>query len=442
MVDNSPQISLSGSGGHKAAGEPNWLEHASAAKRGKTKNALGVFGKLFAGLRGEIHTPQGKADTEALAASPELQGGRGKKAKGDTLLAALRKGVDVKKQSTEELVAPRGRRTDKGGKGASPEEAAFAPFGTQSGPPLLFGAERGLESGEIAPGAAPSAALDAPLPETPRNDRPDFRKTDKASGISGGKAEDAASGSLRFPHIFHDGKTGEGAAESREGENVKRTGSKRKEKIPNVEISDLRSHVSPESFAGFPADGGAFIPERELILELRPAGEKNAAAGWNGGEQALSGEDGQSFQSLLAERLSGDLSSDIVKQAAIVLRDGGEGTIRLSLKPETLGKVKIHLEMAENKISGLIFVESEEALRAFQQEIHTLEQAFRDSGFSEASLDTAFGPGSGDQKKDGGEKPFYSDRFAASSYDESSQWSEMESAAYNGGGLSSVNMLV
>jgi hypothetical protein len=45
--------------------------------------------------------------------------------------------------------------------------------------------------------------------------------------------------------------------------------------------------------------------------------------------------------------------------------------------------------MAENKISGHIFVESEEALRAFEQEIHTLEQAFRDSGFEGATLSTA-----------------------------------------------------
>ena len=95
------------------------------------------------------------------------------------------------------------------------------------------------------------------------------------------------------------------------------------------------------------------------------------------------------FENVLARELKGNLSQDIVRNAQIIVRDGQEGTIRLSLKPAFLGDVKIHLEMVENKITGLIVLESNDALRAFERELAALEKAFRDSGFSEAKLSLA-----------------------------------------------------
>jgi hypothetical protein len=52
-----------------------------------------------------------------------------------------------------------------------------------------------------------------------------------------------------------------------------------------------------------------------------------------------------------------------------------------------MGNVKVRLEMTENKITGLIVVESDEALRAFQRELPVLEKAFKDSGFNETNLE-------------------------------------------------------
>jgi hypothetical protein len=134
-----------------------------------------------------------------------------------------------------------------------------------------------------------------------------------------------------------------------------------------------------------------------------------------------------------------------------MLRDGGEGTIRLSLKPESLGNVKIRLEMTDNKIAGQIIVESDEALRAFEQEIRALEQAFRESGFEGASLEMAVAAdggqnGAGGQWKEGEASPFFSERMAASIYDaasyedlpaEGSSWFTGSSA-----GQAQVNLLV
>jgi flagellar hook-length control protein FliK len=125
---------------------------------------------------------------------------------------------------------------------------------------------------------------------------------------------------------------------------------------------------------------------------------------------------------MLARELHQNLNGDIVRHASILLKDGGEGLIRLSLRPESLGNVKIRLEMAENKVTGHIVVESDEALRAFEREIHSLEQAFRDSGFEGANLDIAYAPAGGQDAqgrrwKEEEASPLLLNRLAASGYD-------------------------
>jgi flagellar hook-length control protein FliK len=209
-----------------------------------------------------------------------------------------------------------------------------------------------------------------------------------------------------------------------------------------VEVQDFRTQTGDE--AGTIAEHGLKSveeirggSEREIVVELHSSGERSEKSAETG--QKVQEGAGNSFEQLLARELRGDLSTDIVKQATIVLRDGGEGTIKLSLKPESLGKVKIHLEIAENRILGHIFVDNEEALRAFEQEIHTLEQSFRDSGF-EASLNAALDYQNGGQRwKEEMLQPFFSERFAAS-YEESSpmEFTGDFSAGY---GINAINVL-
>ena len=93
------------------------------------------------------------------------------------------------------------------------------------------------------------------------------------------------------------------------------------------------------------------------------------------------------LEEALAREIRGNLSTDIVRDATFIIRNGGEGTIRLSLHPASLGDVKIKLEMSENKIMGQIIVQTNEAFRAFEREISVLEQAFKDAGYSETSLE-------------------------------------------------------
>ena len=123
-------------------------------------------------------------------------------------------------------------------------------------------------------------------------------------------------------------------------------------------------------------------PEAEITVNLRGAEpDGGGGSGSSGGAKPAA-----SFESFLARELQQNLNGDIVRQAQVLLREGGEGTIRLSLKPESLGKVKIRLELAENKITGKIIVESGEALRAFEHEMDSLEQTFRGEGFDGANL--------------------------------------------------------
>ncbi|MDR2741125.1 MAG: flagellar hook-length control protein FliK [Treponema sp.] len=188
-------------------------------------------------------------------------------------------------------------------------------------------------------------------------------------------------------------------------------------------------------------DGGR---ETELTVELRPMGKTQAEISVDRENRPV-----QSFQNMLARELHENLNGDIVRHASVMLRDGGEGTIRLSLRPETLGSVKIRLEITENKIVGRIIVESDEAFKAFEQELHSLEQSFRDSGFDGASLEMAFASdGQGGRRQEEADNLF-SGRFAALRYDatvsgvsegpEETQWPGIRP---DGQGRPLVNMLV
>jgi hypothetical protein len=185
--------------------------------------------------------------------------------------------------------------------------------------------------------------------------------------------------------------------------------------------------------------------ESEITVDLG----KPAASG--GGRAEARGGEPRTFEQALARELGDGLNYDIVREAQILLRGEGEGTIRLSLRPETLGNIKIRLEMAENKIKGHIILESGEAFRAFKQELSALEQAFRDSGFSDASLDMSLaqgegGSGGGEGRRDG-ESPRFDPGLAASRYDEGSQAGFLSEPGGAGGfyglsGTKTVNLLI
>lgn len=81
---------------------------------------------------------------------------------------------------------------------------------------------------------------------------------------------------------------------------------------------------------------------------------------------------------------------NIVKQAKILLKDHQSGEIRLILKPEKLGLIKINLNINENSVVGKIFVENSSIRDAFKENLAELNRALVDSGFEGAQVDLSF----------------------------------------------------
>jgi hypothetical protein len=180
----------------------------------------------------------------------------------------------------------------------------------------------------------------------------------------------------------------------------------RRERL-GFEIRDMRENVqsnSTHSYSTLDAAGrvSGEAPVREITLELRLP-ENSGSVGQTQAQTTWEARASSAIENMLARELHQNFNGDIVRHASMALRDGGEGTIRIALKPENLGNVKIRLEMSENKVTGHIFVESEEALNAFRKEISSLEEAFRESGFTDANLNlslTAGGQNAEEWKKD------------------------------------------
>jgi hypothetical protein len=87
----------------------------------------------------------------------------------------------------------------------------------------------------------------------------------------------------------------------------------------------------------------------------------------------------------------------IVKQSGIILRDHGQGEIRLVLKPEFLGRVRIRLNLDENHIVGRILVENRNVEDMLKDNLADLVRAFQEQGFGSARLEVAVEEGGQDR---------------------------------------------
>jgi len=159
----------------------------------------------------------------------------------------------------------------------------------------------------------------------------------------------------------------------------------------NLEVRDFRTGSERVQAAIEAQNGQVFNAVKPVSTETNILVNLNNSEG--NGDALLSlkagkeNPQGKIFEDALAKELRSGLSNEIVRDATLILKNGGEGTIKLSLRPASLGDVKVRLEMTENKITGYIIVESSEALRAFERELPVLEKAFKDSGFSETNLE-------------------------------------------------------
>lgn len=91
-------------------------------------------------------------------------------------------------------------------------------------------------------------------------------------------------------------------------------------------------------------------------------------------------EGAKNFQAMLTQELQNN-SDSILKAATFILKDNNQGTIKLNLNPESLGNIKIQLELSDKVVSGKIVVASSEAFGAFKESADNLKQGFANAGF-------------------------------------------------------------
>ena len=231
----------------------------------------------------------------------------------------------------------------------------------------------------------------------------------------------------------------QGAAEAAAGEKpghgaVEKKGEAAR-KEPHLTVADLRhsAHSRAEGVqGGSDASNAQASAPPDPNRDLRPqhasdrsdlgrdlslgAGNGSPDANRGRADPALAPARGADFQSLLAQKLHDGWNGEIVKNAHIVLKDGDSGIIRLRLKPESLGDVKIELNLSDKNISGRIVVQSDEAKHAFERNMNNLTDAFRQGGFESAKLEVSVGSGSqqgnqGSAGRDSDAAPFYSGRL-------------------------------
>ncbi len=97
----------------------------------------------------------------------------------------------------------------------------------------------------------------------------------------------------------------------------------------------------------------------------------------------------KNMQSAVHSQLKDTINSQIVKQAGIVVKGNGTGEIRLVMKPESLGNVRIHLSLNDNHIAGRIIVENNIVREIFESNLENLYKAFGSEGFENGGLEVS-----------------------------------------------------
>lgn len=150
--------------------------------------------------------------------------------------------------------------------------------------------------------------------------------------------------------------------------------------------------AKPSATATATAAPGPREADSPSVLGLRAGAEGTPAERAQGARTTLD-------TSLAAGRFGEILRDEVVRQASLLVRGGGEGEIRLVLKPESMGEVRIRMKVTEDTLSGRILVSSAEAREIFREAIPGLEAALRAQGFQTASLDVAVSDGGRRQPK-------------------------------------------
>ena len=155
-------------------------------------------------------------------------------------------------------------------------------------------------------------------------------------------------------------------------------------KLP-IEVEDLRSieeNIRGEEKVEEGFSNGDFSSESRASNQNYMDGSTSSLTKSENVEGAREG----GFTSILAEQIRAEAAS-IVERGKIVLRDGNVGEIRLQLKPEHLGTLRIQIKLSgDKKLEGEVSVSSKEAYDAFENAKNDIIMAFENAGFESSSF--------------------------------------------------------
>lgn len=268
------------------------------------------------------------------------------------------------------------------------------------------------------------------------------------AGLFAGKADAeraTAGAAARLPSGA--GGSGPGSVEADSPGGAKVSRSDRKDRKAVIGVRDERTEFpvsahGESSFVKSVKDNGDGSADMTIGFRSAENGRSSVAGQDVRLAERRDGE-GQSFASMLSQELRSN-AADFVKTGQIVLRDNNSGLIRLTLNPESLGNVKISLELSgDKKISGKIVVSSQEAYEAFNESLDGLSQAFVEGGFESAGFDLSWTDGEGRNHGEGQRSGAVSSPFYASSIPDvmsGSDAADMNMGGYRFAGSSAINV--
>lgn len=167
------------------------------------------------------------------------------------------------------------------------------------------------------------------------------------------------------------------------------------DKEKKIAVRDLRTKDAKEEQVSNVQEKKSSLKVTDVKLESKNEAQLTLDLASNVQQNVVSSNDQtassvtSNFQQMLSNQIQQN-ASDFVKAGNIVLRDNDQGSIKLILHPESLGNVKIDLQISDKNITGRIVVASQEAFNAFKDSVDSLKQAFINSGFESAGLDLSF----------------------------------------------------
>ncbi len=271
------------------------------------------------------------------------------------------------------------------------------------------GTETAVAAAKAAENGA--AALEDSLPEDQVSGKEKKTETRKQAVVSAADENSASAVSAAFVLPAAQRGAAADAQPSAADAKTEKTGKTRKNTDrPLIEVRDERSVVQPlpQTEQGVPVPGSVTFNADGSAEMFIGRGQGNGKAEFSAGKE----DGGQShFSTMLSSELQKN-ADEFVRAGTIVLRDNNSGTIRLTLRPEELGNVKINLELADKVITGKIVVASEEAYQAFRNSMDSLKEAFIAGGFENAGFELSWS-GSGGSGSESGHSsenagaPFY-----------------------------------